>query len=123
MRCRRGDRPGESDALTLPAGDADPALADLRVEPVAKVGYLVFERGHADGPAQCRVVSLAAGGIERDVLSQRARKEQSVLREIADRRAPLGGPQLVDRCAGEQDRAGLDWSDTVGHAWHQVISG
>src|SRR5215470_15704860 len=99
MRRRRGDRPGEADALTLPAGDSDPSLADLRVEPVAKVGYVVFERSHADGPAQCCVIPRAVGGIERDVLTERAGEEDGVLREIADHGAAFPGRQVGNRYA------------------------
>src|SRR5215470_7043829 len=123
MRRRRRDRPGEADTLTLPAGDAEPSLADLRIEPMAKVGYLVLERGHADGPPQRGVVAPTVGGIERHVLAQRAGEEHGVLREIADHRAAFPGRQFGGRCAIDQDRPGLDGAYADDRACQRALPG
>ena len=94
----RDERARERDALALPAGQVDAALADQRVVAVRQV---VGERVDAGGLARREhlvpVGVLAAGG---EVLAQRHREEHRPLRHERD-----GGAKLGDRHVARVDAA------------------
>ncbi len=96
-------RPGECEALPLPAGQVHPALADDGAEPV---GVLLDEFGGRSSLGG--LPDLLVGGIRPavgDVLGDRPREQEHVLRDIAHRAAQRVPVEVAHVPAVEQHLA------------------
>ena len=101
---RRRQGPGQPEALPLAAGDPDARLPDLGVQALRERRHIVLDGGQPDRLTVNAVVSSKAGGVERDILPQRAREQRGVLGQIADEPTAFAGRQLGERLAVEEDR-------------------
>ena len=103
---RAGDeRPRERDALALTAGEIDAALADQRV---VAVGQVRDEPCDARGLARVEhlaPVRVRPGGQE--VVAERDREQDRLLRHDRDRGAELGERQVASVDASEEDAPGV----------------
>ena len=103
---RADQRPGQRDALPLPAAQADASLADDGVEPVAELAHEAVGAGEPQRRPHL-VVGVAAA--EDDVLADRAGEQERLLEHHRPRPRPRGDVARVgpDQPAGQLDERAL----------------
>ena len=105
-----GQRAGERQALLLAARERDAALADDGVVAVREGVEVGGDAGDLRGPADDRVDGGIVGDVEAegDVVADRGREQERILRHEADGAAQLGERQRADVAAVEQHGAVAD---------------
>src|SRR5205823_4414802 len=83
-----GHRASDRGALLLPTGEGDATFADHRVVPRREVLDVLVQLRYISGPIELRIGELLVQA-KADVLAQRDREEEGLLRHVADRAAKL----------------------------------
>ena len=99
-------RAGQRDALPLPAGQGQPALADDRVVAIGQLADELVGLGGRGGGED-----LLVGGVVTavgDVVPDRVGEQEAVLEDDAEARPQRGQPGLADVDPADADRPGVD---------------
>ena len=105
-----GQRARQRDPLALPTRQRDAALADQRVVAVGQGGHVARQPGRLRRALDARAAAstVAAGAAERDVLGDRRREQERLLRRVADHPAQRPQRQRRDVMAADEQRPGRD---------------
>src|SRR5207247_8578204 len=83
-----GDGAGDRGALLLPTGERDATFADHRVVPRREVLDVLVQLRYISGPIELRIGELLVQA-KADVLTQRDREEEGLLRPVSVRATEL----------------------------------
>ena len=108
------ERAGDGDALLLAAGEHHAALADDGVVASGKLGDEVVDQRGAGGGFDLGL--RRAGAAEADVLGDGAGEHHRLLLDIGKARAEVGGVEVADVDAVDEDGAGVDVVEALDEA-------
>src|SRR5207253_6588561 len=117
-----GDRTRDRSALLLAAGERHPTLADHRVVARREIVHVLVQLRNIAGPVELGIGELLVE-TEPDVLAQRHREQERLLRHVADRAAKLLERTTPDADAVDKNLALLNVEESRDEVDHRRLPG